>query len=361
MEANENRQGTEYLLKVELQTIRKSEEKWESLAREVIVNFYGRSGTGRGNIDRLVDFKKDLPNLVGFALNCFRTADLSNPNDWNRFELSMAENGNKQFDFDDKGDSDVLKAMRESCENDEFNYFNVLPIIYRTESSLFFTPLFRLRRFMDNQPHFVDGKGRIYDDFEDWEQNNSLPDYCAFIFPTNGILNGSSVTKRTKDNDGTSEFIETTAEIVDKFVGPLGSFIISPMQAAKPIYEIYDRATHGESINPFGDNEAATLWFSISSKLTGPVGKMAELLGNAALKKGKKQTKSEKILDDSVTNLRNFLSDGNKTQSAENIVTDSLSFIDNPMTIKVRFNFQSIDHIYHLILLGHDEAFKVLL
>lgn len=336
MEEPKVRLEAESFKKIEPRAQIQNKPSWENFAIEVITNYYKRSGVGRGNYDRAVDFKKELLNIVGFSLNCFRTADLSDPQNWNESELLMAENGNKIFDFDDKGDRDLIKAMRESCENDDINYFNVLPIIYRVESSLYFTPLFRLRRFYDKQPHFVDAKGRVYDNFKDWEEHNSLPTPCVFIFPTNGILNGSSTTTGIKKEGGNSQFINNAADLAEKFGGPLGSAIAGPIKAVQPISEMIDRITHGESINPFTDKEAASLWVNTSMKVSGPLGKLMQMLGLGSFKVEKKELKSEKVSEEDMLNLKTILSTDNDDEAAESIVVNADSFHDNPMTIKVR-------------------------
>lgn len=75
------------------------DKTWETLAKEVIVNFYLRSGIGRGNYDRLVDFDKELSNLVGFSLNAFEN-ELPDPSNWSDSERMIAENGDKKIAFD---------------------------------------------------------------------------------------------------------------------------------------------------------------------------------------------------------------------------------------------------------------------
>lgn len=312
------------------------DKHYENLAKEVMINFYARSGLGRGNYDILINFKTGLKNLVGFSLNCFQNADLPDPENWSESELISAENGSKHFQFDNGDECCVIKAIQASCENDERNYVNVLPVIYQHDSSLYFTPLFRLRRSVEFAPHFVCAKGRIYEHFNDWENNNSLPESCVFMYPTNGVLNGSSVSRKVQhsSDDGALNLIGTAVSICETFGGPLGSVISSPLAAVAPIYEIYDRVSHGESINPFSDKEAAGLWFKTTVKISGPFGKFAQTLGfSGTVKTEKKLVKSEKISKDSVSSLKSLLN-GDEASAAK-ILNEAKSLLENPMRIEV--------------------------
>lgn len=303
---------------------RTDQNNWENIARTVIINFYDRAGNGRGDFDRLINFGNELTNIAGFALNCFQKTDqLPDPKEWNDDELLKAQSGNKEFVFGDNGD--VIKAIKKSCNDDDFNYVNVLPIVYYKESNLFFTPLFRLRRYYDSKPHFVDAKGRVYNDFKDWETNNDLPASCSFIFPTDGILDGSNVKKLEK-----GEIVEVSAKQVAKFGGSLKSLKEPEVEVAQPIEEFHDRIDYNE---PLIDKENDTLWINRSSeKITGPLVKLNQIFNSNELKTNKKGTKVEKISKGSVTNLQSILSSDTTTKTS---VTEAKSFLDNPMTIKV--------------------------
>lgn len=336
-------------------------ENWENLAKEVMINFYARAGVGRGNYDSLINFNKDLKNLVGFSLNCFQNDALPDPKNWNESELLMAENGKKHYSFDHNKECFVIKAIQASCKNDERNYVNVLPVLFLSGSTLFFTPLFRLRRHVKSKPHFVCAKGRIYEHFNDWEENNSLPKSCIFMYPTNGVLNGSNVSRKVQESSAASNVIGTAINIFETFGGPMGSVISSPLSAIVPIWEMLDRISHGESINPFTDKEAANLWINTTIKISGPFGKFLQILGISEFTSAeKKSLKSEKVSKESVRSLKSVLK-GDKENVAQ-ILNEAKSLLDNPMTIKVNSKtYQSSRNIFNLLITGHDESHRVLL
>lgn len=172
------------------------------------------------------------------------------------------------------------------------NYFNVLPVLYQHENTLFFTPLFRIRRHPNDKPIFVDSKGRTYRDFRDWEETNVLPEMCEFIYPTNGVLNGSNTSKKLKINSkdkGFNKVIGDTLKLADGII-PFKGALEAPMAFVDAFNDFNDRRLHGESINPLTSGESAGI---IVKALAKPFQSMFNL--KASMTFSKKEAKSEKV------------------------------------------------------------------
>lgn len=314
-----------------------SKETWETIAHEVIINFNMCGSPGKGNIDKLVGIKH-LKNLVGFSLNAFNCA-LPDPDKWSEKELELAECGEKHFEFGASSEIQVLTAIKSVCHDEEIICLTVLPILFYSEGFLHFTPLFRVRQNCGDEPKFIDYKGRIYDDFSDWESHCALPSLCEFIFPSNGVLNGTSYSKKTKPSkDGTLKAIETAINLCETIGGPLGSLISSPLATVLPAYELYDRVTHGESINPLADKKAAGLWFNANLSISGPFGKIAQSLGiSKIIKSDGTLMNNMKICTESVSNFKSFLNSEDENVTCDKMtksITDAKLLLENPMTMK---------------------------
>jgi hypothetical protein len=176
----------------------------------------------------------------------------------------------------------------------------VLPVLFDSErTGLIQVPLYRVAG-ADGQPVFVDNVGRKYRDLEDWKKNNQLPPGRVSL-PRGGKLPDPS-QPRPADWIETYEKKPTTRQQIEgaldtaALVGGLvvgGAMVIGTGGIATPLVgaaiagygayrsggSLWDRAQHGQSINPFTDPAARNDWFGLSASLLG----LASLgLGGAA-------------------------------------------------------------------------------
>jgi hypothetical protein len=327
---------------------------WETLAKEFIAKFYSRGGGDRGNQDRIIDATADLTNVVGFALNCFQNADLPDPRFWSKTEEYFADNGLKDFLFVDKEDCVVLDAIKESCGGDGRNYINVLPIVYQYGYSFFFSPLFRLRRSVELKPHFVDSEGKIYEDFNDWERNNRLPTPAVLFYPTNGVLDGLSVTKKVNEKlEDNSDALSTASSPFDTYEDPCEELGEKPLEEALgekpiskpieiPIITITDTCItmpHLESISQSKSKTSTDHRQLDTLKVYEPYGRTLQNFGSSEALNGLKAMKNGRISWDSLGSLKSFIENGDEDNDATKPLFEGKSLLEIPLTIQVNFIF----------------------
>lgn len=320
-----------------------SEQSWDNLAKDAIINFYRRSG-GRGNYDQLIDCK-DLKNLVGFSLNGFENAEFSDPENWNEIETTLAESGDKHFSFGEKEDGEVIKAIQLSCGCDEEFYLNVLPVIYHCNLTLFFTPLYRTRRRIETEPHYVDVTAKVYESFGEWEHGNNLPAPCVFIYPTDGILDGLSFSNGVKNSKGSIEVLDTAVdlcELLDRsFKGSNEKINCNPRnledEQTTPLCEMKLSTPQVKKIKRTTVNKSGSLWFYTTLKVSSPYGKFCQSLGPYELQEC--EAVQNNICDTSLESKKDSsLSNGPliKVEEETNNVMDPRSILENPAKLQVR-------------------------
>jgi hypothetical protein len=148
-------------------------------------------------------------------------------------------------------------------------------------------PLFRVET-PDGQIRFVDNVGRTYENFEEWKGDNDLPPGTV-TFPTDGKLARDSEGNVRLETAATPNTVDTVGEYalqaVDfaALIGGIiagGALLIGSGGAAAPLLviagtgawaagrqgaELIDRGQHGQSTNPFTDEDARMLWFNLGA------------------------------------------------------------------------------------------------
>lgn len=245
-----------------------------------------RGGTDQGDIPQCIEGATFL-NTIGIALS----VPISDPTKWSQREKDKAAAGELCF-F--KGDS--LKAINvvaekiyEECGGDRQNYITVLPVELLYKEKLYSLTIFRFKRYKDSSWKFVDNIGRVYSSFSDWKDNNKLPP-GKVLYPRDGHLSRDSsgdVDTTYRDTPSAST-LTTVAKVTDITAGVVGigsaigatflsggialPFIIAGVASAgystaRSGYQLYDRGSHSESINPIGDWESLSLWLGIGANI----------------------------------------------------------------------------------------------
>lgn len=171
----------------------------------------------------------------------------------------------------------------------------VLPVQYASEGTgPVELPLFRVQDPATGDDRFVDNTGRTYSSFDDWRENNQLPP-GNMVYPSNGHLGRTAAGEPALGTGNTPRTVDTFGEHAGQFldgaalVGGVvaGGFIIagsggtaapfvlggaSAWGAYRSGDRLHDRATHGQSINPFTDAGARAEWLNFGANTLGVVG-----------------------------------------------------------------------------------------
>jgi hypothetical protein len=151
-------------------------------------------------------------------------------------------------------------------------------------------PLFRVQG-KDGKDRFVDNTGRTYDSMQDWKENNKLPPGRVSYFEDGHISSTPDGKPKivTEDTHAVPDtFWEKAKPWVDGIVTAFGVVaagvaIIGTGGAALPFIlggvaaygamnagsTLYDRASHGETINPLQDAEARGAWIDLTTNVVG--------------------------------------------------------------------------------------------
>ncbi len=164
----------------------------------------------------------------------------------------------------------------------------VLPVVLNSlESGPILVPLFRVLG-ADGKVRFVDNVGRTYKDFLDWKMSNQLPP-GEMTFPREGVLTKDAQMLETHNSPMT---VDTFAEEVllwsDRaaLAGglalgavalvstggatfPLTSAALSLYTMGRAGNSLVEGSQHGQSMNPFKNDQAVVHWVGIGSAAVG--------------------------------------------------------------------------------------------
>jgi hypothetical protein len=176
----------------------------------------------------------------------------------------------------------------------------VLPVQFSSpDSGPVQLPLFRVTDQNTGEARYVDNIGRQYDNFDDWRNNNKLPP-GVMTFAADGHLSADAngqvrlVTENTPETPDTwhehlfgfldkaalvggivagGVAIVMTAGVATPAVVAVGATAVgvgsSAWVAGRSGANLWDRAQHGQSINPFTNAEARGEWLNVGSSVVG--------------------------------------------------------------------------------------------
>ncbi|XP_076233622.1 uncharacterized protein LOC143178711 [Calliopsis andreniformis] len=255
----------------------------------------------------------------------------------------------------------ILKTIKES-NNDSDKGCNEISLM----------PVFKIKKL--DRIWFIDNDGRVYENWQDYLQNNKLPK-CTMVYPKDGIYQCNSNYKITKQSsnvwvevkdspacsvknkvfnicDNVSDVLTIGATIglgVTSFLTPVGpalaaaGFVTGAVSGTwnvtRKSYQLIDRKKHKEAISPV-DKNAFPAWFEITSTaLTlGTTG--GAVLLSRAITKGKSISNVAKI-------VYNSLTIGNLTVKGVNVVYQGYDLIGK------RTEGEKVDISDIFILLSH--------
>lgn len=249
----------------------------------------------------------DLENTVGFSMNFPPKAPPANetPEARAQREQAMAR-GEYDAYADTPGAEHIAKvtsAIRAAGgEPPEVTVLNVQ--FTSKQEGIVDLPLYRVKN--PEGDRFVDNLGRTYSSFEDWKTSNKL-DSGTMTYPKNGEAKSppeleSAATPRTVDTTG--EYVREGANYAALIGGTVAGVAIiagsggtlAPIVATGAgLYgayngaeSLYDRSTHGQSINPLTSSEARSEWVNVAAGTLSGVGGGASSLAARLTTQGSK-------------------------------------------------------------------------
>jgi hypothetical protein len=259
---------------------------------------YGKSDQyARANATMYLNLRGDAPrvlsgtslnNEVGMAMGITPNNVPANAEQQAKFEA-----GNWDY-YKDK-QAEAIKPVADQIRNvgGENAQVTVLPVtVANKEYGAMNLPLFRVETA--EGPRFVDHLGRRYDSFENWKSENKLPP-GEMTYPKDGRLTAGADGAPQLEKANTPETADTFWEKYGRpaldgiaLVGGIvigGIAIFSTGGLATPLViagagiagygavrsgsELYDRASHGQTINPLESGEARSAWLNVGASVVG--------------------------------------------------------------------------------------------
>lgn len=124
-------------------------EDWELIAKETLIQYYNRGGTGNGDSLQLLE-GSDLVNVIGYSLSLVPNVDLSK---WTADHFRLARNGNLSYYADKNLEAieHITKKLEIECKGAREIFICVLPVSFFYLDSLFTLPVFRFRPSLDHK------------------------------------------------------------------------------------------------------------------------------------------------------------------------------------------------------------------
>ncbi|XP_058464926.1 uncharacterized protein LOC131438733 [Malaya genurostris] len=261
-----------------------SREDWIDRAQEGMKKFLNRGGACRGDESQLLQ-GTSLQNTLGYALSL----TMKNPNEWTDEELQLEYMEQLCF-YDEESRKTIDRLMQQIYTGIHPNVpcrLTILPIELFSEGKLYEVPLFRyyFQQATDTEPKFIDSIGRVYQNFEDFLQNNKYPS-AEMMYPKEGKLVATNLKNVVYDVGKTpawKNYYYKALDIATGIIGIAGATgaiflsggIAMPFIAASVGSAIYatgrsidvlrDKSAHQESLNPLCDPESRTAWLSLTA------------------------------------------------------------------------------------------------
>ncbi|XP_050670908.1 uncharacterized protein LOC126969487 [Leptidea sinapis] len=257
-----------------------------SIATSNVDRYLNRGGDGQGDKPQLLKGTQ-LLNTIGMAMGL----PLCDPAKWTPDELRRAENGDLCFFREPslKAIVAIVETIKHCCDGDSENFVTVLPVELYFQSKLYELPIFRVSRYRDSHRYFVDNTGRYYKSFDDWYNYNKLP-LGLMLYPSRLVLSAksdghanytfegtpssrpSSITASVIDSTSAAVGIGTTVGLLFATGGLVAPLIIASVASAawstgRASYQLADKGSHGEDINPITDSESRLLWLGLAANI----------------------------------------------------------------------------------------------
>jgi hypothetical protein len=81
---------------------------------------------------------------------------------------------------------DIIKQCMQNHKNPKNIFVSFLFVCGRTRDAYFTVPVIRVPQFKQNNNLFIDSCGRVYESWQDYLENNTMPE-CLLWYPRNGV------------------------------------------------------------------------------------------------------------------------------------------------------------------------------
>ncbi|XP_055598881.1 uncharacterized protein LOC129748340 [Uranotaenia lowii] len=262
-----------------------TQEEWIDRAQENMKKFLNRGGSLRGNEPQTLE-GISLKNTLGYALSL----TMKDPNEWTDEELQLEFMEQLCF-YDEESCKVIDKLVQQIYVGVHPNVpcrLTILPVELFCEGKLYEAPLFRYhfqQQANEAEPKFIDSIGRVYQNFEDFLNNNKYPS-AEMMFPKEGKLvatNLKNVTYEIRKTPAWKNYYFKALDIATGIIGIAGAtgaiflsgglampFIAASVGSAiyatgRSIDVLRDKSAHQESLNPLSDSESRTAWLSLTA------------------------------------------------------------------------------------------------
>lgn len=158
----------------------------ELVAKQTLLQYFNRGGHGNGDLPQLLE-GSNFVNTIGYSLSLVPNVDLKN---WSSDHFKLARDGSLYY-YEGKNlepVEEIVKKLQHEAKGSREVFVTILPISFFYSNSLFTLPLYRFKPNHDEKEEkFMDHTGRVYQDFDDWKANNTLP-ATQILYPRDGHL-----------------------------------------------------------------------------------------------------------------------------------------------------------------------------
>lgn len=151
-----------------------------------MIQYFNRGGNGNGDTPQLLE-GSNFVNTVGYSLSLVPNVEVKN---WSADHFKLAREGLMYY-YEGKNlepIEEIVKKLQFEANESREVFVTILPISFYYTDSLFTLPLYRFKPIHDEKEEkFMDHTGRVYVDFADWLQNNTLP-ATKILYPSDGHL-----------------------------------------------------------------------------------------------------------------------------------------------------------------------------
>jgi len=158
----------------------------ELIAKETLIHYFNRGGHGCGDTLQLLEGSTFI-NTIGYSLSLVPNIELRN---WTNEHFQLARDGALAY-YEGKNlgaIEHITHKLTHACNGSREVFVTILPISFYYSDALFTLPLFRFKpSHQEKNEKFMDHTGRVYHDFDDWKNNNTLP-AVQILYPQDGHL-----------------------------------------------------------------------------------------------------------------------------------------------------------------------------
>lgn len=158
----------------------------ELVAKQTLSQYFNRGGHGNGDTLQLLEGANFI-NTIGYSMSLVPNIEQKN---WSADHYRLARDGSPYYyeGLNLEPIEHIVNKLQQEANGSREVFVTILPVSFFYTNALFTLPLFRFKPVHDEKEEkFMDHTGRVYQDFEDWKVNNTLP-ATQILYPRDGHL-----------------------------------------------------------------------------------------------------------------------------------------------------------------------------